>query len=67
MIKERGFLERGHFGGGVRINVKRKKEENPFGKIKEKNQLKYEKKVQEYVLTYYGQMYSLYQMLYAVK
>lgn len=44
-----------------------KKGENPFGEIKEKNQLKYEKKVQEYVLTYYGQIYSLYRMLYAVK
>lgn len=48
-------------------DFKTKKEENPFGKIKEKNQLKYEKMAQEYVLTYYGQIYSLYQMLYAVK
>ena len=48
-------------------DFKTKKEENPFGKIKEKNQLKYEKMAQEYVLTYYGQVYSLYQMLYTVK
>ena len=41
-----------------------KKKENPFGRIQENNQLKYEKKAQEYVLTYYGQIYSLYKMLY---
>lgn len=45
-------------------DFKEKKKENPFGGIIEKNQLKYEKKVQEYVLTYYGQIYSLYKMLY---
>lgn len=45
-------------------DFKIKMEENPFGRTKEKNQLKYEKKVQDYVLTYYGQIYSLYKMLF---
>ncbi|MBD5513729.1 MAG: hypothetical protein HDR06_03495 [Lachnospiraceae bacterium] len=40
-----------------------KKKNNPFGKEIETNSLKYEKEVQEYVLKYYGEIYSLYQML----
>lgn len=47
----------------------RKKAKNPFGGTKENpvesNFLKYEEPVREYVLEYYGEIYSLYQMLHS--
>ena len=40
-----------------------KKAKNPFGEKIEKNSLKYETKVSQYVKEYYGEIYSLHEML----
>lgn len=40
-----------------------KQKSNPFGGRLERNELKYGKKVKEYVLNYYGEIYSIYEML----
>lgn len=44
-----------------------KKKGNPFGKQIETNRLKYETEVSQYVKKYYGEIYSLYEMLYVEK
>lgn len=41
-----------------------KKKDNPFGNQTEKNGLKYRAEVSQYVKKYYGEIYSLYEMLY---
>lgn len=44
-------------------DYKIKRRDNPFGGQWEKNRRKYEKKVREYMLKYYGEIYSLYEFL----
>ena len=44
-------------------NYKAGRKKNPFGGELERNKLKYEDKVREFVKEYYGEVYSLYQML----
>ena len=76
MIKEHGCTEADVENWIQKQNKKRKinleaffqdylqkKAHNPFGRKIEKNRLKYEAKVSQYVKEYYGEIYSLHEML----
>lgn len=48
-------------------DFKKQRKNAPFGDRRvEKNQIKYGKRVKDYVLKYYGQIYSLYEILYDI-
>lgn len=80
MIEERGYVDKDVEKWIQKQNKKRrnnleeffkdyliKKVNNPFGNQVEKNKFKYEVKASQYVRKYYGEIYSLYEMLNKLK